>query len=423
MSKPTFAWSEPIDPPLQRTPLYQEHVGLSARLIPFAGWEMPVWYSSVGQEHRAVRQAAGLFDVAHMGTIGVGGPHAATFLDLVCTNLISTIKPGGSRYSTMLDIDGRILDDMWVYRLAEDDFLVVVNASNFAQDCAWLNAVNRGEVIIDREQPDRCVEQPACLRNLHDKTGGSEQRVDIALQGPASLSILLACAADTAQSQRLSQLKRTHITRATLSGIDLLIARTGYTGEKVGFELYVHPDQAASLWRLLLEQGRPLGLEPCGLAARDSLRTEAGLPLYGHELAGPLSISPTEAGFATYVKLDKPFFIGQTPYREAHHQLRRQIARFQVTDKGARAIRGGAHGEPVVNKRGRVVGTVTTGVSVGDGQVGMALMDARSVEVGSEVFIYPETRQAVARLPAEFRWGDTVAVPVRAVIIDRFPQV
>ncbi|MBN1579764.1 MAG: glycine cleavage system aminomethyltransferase GcvT, partial [Anaerolineae bacterium] len=425
--KRAFAWSEAAGAPLKRTPLYEEHKAMGARLIAFAGWEMPVWYSSVGEEHRAVREAAGLFDVAHMGTLEVSGPHAADFLDMVSTNYVRRLQDGRSHYSTMLDVEGGVLDDIMVYRRAWDRYFVVVNAANFDKDWAWLNAVNNNEVVVDKHRPWVRVLHPAVLRNLHDPSGGPDCRVDIALQGPASRDILLACAnampghTDAGLRVELERMRRTDFVEARLGGLDLLIARTGYTGEEMGFELYVHPDQAVALWRMLMTHGKAYGIVPCGLAARDSTRIEAGLPLYGHELGGPLSISPTEAGFAGYVKYHKPFFAGRTPYKAYHDQSKRQVIRFQVCEKGARAIRGGEHGEPVVNKRGRVIGRVTSCTLIGDVQIGLALVDDRYTEAGTELSIYPETRKAVAKVPEAFELGDTVPMAVDAVVIDRFP--
>jgi glycine hydroxymethyltransferase len=412
-----FSWTESTNAPLKRTPLYKEHQALGAKMIAFAGWEMPVWYSSVGEEHQAVRERAGLFDVGHMGTIEVSGPHAVDLLDLVSVNYVGWLKDGESQYSGLLDADGKILDDIMVYRRAWDRYLVVVNAVNSEKDWAWLNAVNDNEVVIDRQRPWVGVLHPATLRNLKDSDSGPDQRIDIALQGPASRRILLACADGPAFRRELARLERTQFAEGVLDGIDLIVSRTGYTGEEVGYELYVHPDQAVALWRLLLDRGKPDGIQPCGLAARDSTRIEAGLPLYGHELAGRLDISQTEAGFGGYVRYHKPFFIGRTPYKAYNDQSERRIARFQTSERGSRALRGG---EPVVNKRGRVIGRVTSCALVGDRQIGMALVESRYAEPETELYLYPETRQAVSKAPPAFEPGDTVALPVLAKVVARF---
>jgi glycine hydroxymethyltransferase len=219
----------------------------------------------------------------------------------------------------------------------------------------------------------------------------------------------------------LVRLPRTSFVEARVEGIDLLISRTGYTGEECGFELYVHPERAVVLWRMLLERGAPYGILPCGLAARDSLRIEAGLPLYGHELAGPLAITQSEAGFGAYVKYHQPFFVGRMPYKAYSDQSSRQVARFTIDERGARAIRGGEHGEPVVNRRGKVIGKVTSCALVGEKQTGLMLVDKRYADAGTELLIFPEARRVVGKVPDELDLGDSVALAVRATVLPRFP--
>jgi glycine hydroxymethyltransferase len=296
---------------------------------------------------------------------------------------------------------------------------VVVNAVNFDKDWAWLNAVNEGEVILDVERPWVGALHGVRLRNLHDVASGAEQCLDIALQGPASLEILLACIEDQRFGRQVARLARTFFAEGEVGGVPVLVSRTGYTGEEVGYELYVHPDRAVELWRLLLERGAAYGIQPCGLAARDSTRIEAGLPLYGHELGGPLEISQNEAGFGYYVKYHKPFFVGRDPYKARNDASTRAIVRFQVSEHGARALRGG---EPVVNRRGRVIGQVTSCALVGELQVGMALVEARYATPETALYLYPETRRAVSKAPEAFETGDTVALPVQAEVVARFPE-
>ncbi|MER3514426.1 MAG: hypothetical protein C4310_08595, partial [Chloroflexota bacterium] len=183
---PPFTWSEPAEAPLKRTPLYETHRQLGAKMVPFAGWEMPVWYTSVSEEHRAVRTAAGLFDVAHMGVLEVSGPNAAAFLDTVTTNEIGALKPGQSAYSYLLDPDGRVIDDLIIYQIEPERYMLVVNAANNDKDWAWLNAVNTHQVRISRSRP--WVRAPqATLRDLRDPASGEDRRVDLALQGPTAL--------------------------------------------------------------------------------------------------------------------------------------------------------------------------------------------------------------------------------------------
>jgi glycine cleavage system T protein len=427
---PAFEWQEPEDAPLQRTPLYDWHKAHTRKVIPFAGWDMPVWYSGVLDEHKAVRTAAGLFDVAHMGVLEVSGPHATEFLDLVLTNYARWYDPGLSFYSFFLDQDGRVIDDVIIYRRARDRYLLVVNASNADKDWAWLNAVNDGRVLIDRERPDLRVLRPAVLRNLKDRSSGDEMRVDLALQGPASLAILQSLAADARLKDRLARVPKTGLIECVLGGpgsptdqlFDLVIARTGYTGEDIGYELMVHPDRALALWETLLEVGKPFGLQPCGLAARDSTRTEAGLPLYGHELAGRFDISPAGAGFAGYVKLHKPYFVGRpaTLAREAERTM--EVARFRMDEKGVRMPK---NGDPVVNRKGRAIGWVTSAAVDVDGWIlGLAYVESRYGRPGDEIGIFALPAKPVVEREdkAGLAPGDSVQLPEAATVLTRFPK-
>ncbi|MBC8098459.1 MAG: serine hydroxymethyltransferase, partial [Armatimonadetes bacterium] len=302
-----FDWDAPQHDQLLTTTLHPLHQQLGAKLVEFAGYEMPVWYTSVMEEHLAVRNQCGIFDVTHMGAYDVRGAGASAFLDAVTTNDVRSLALGESHYTYLLDVNGIPLDDLMIYHIAPEHYLLVVNASNDAKNWAWLNAVKHGEVQIDPANPWRRAEgvEDCVLRDLRDSRVGREMRVDIALQGPNSLAVLLKLDGRDEDKAAVKALPWAGVTRAHLGGHDLIISRTGYTGERVAFELFVHPDAAPMLFRQLVE----LGATPCGLAARDSLRTEAGLPLYGHELAGDLKLNPADAGFEGYVKLSKPFFV------------------------------------------------------------------------------------------------------------------
>ncbi|MDZ4158900.1 MAG: serine hydroxymethyltransferase, partial [Anaerolineaceae bacterium] len=314
---PEFQYTDQQPETLQRTPLNETHRRLGAKMVGFAGWDMPVWYSSVFEEHTATRQSAGLFDVTHMGVYQVEGCDAALFLDSVCANDISALEIGESCYTHFLDPRANVIDDTLVYRRTAEKYLVVVNAANDDKDWAWLNAVRDGSVMVDLQRPwTSAYGRSIRLRNLRDPKEGQDMRVDIALQGPRSREILLALGCDAGTRRRIMALKRTELCEAVVGGFDLVVSRTGYTGEKMAFELFVHPDQAVPLWEALFAAGEPAGLKPCGLGARDSLRTEAGLPLYGHELGGDLNLGVAEAGFAAYVKTYKPWFIGRTAFLE-----------------------------------------------------------------------------------------------------------
>ena len=424
ISKLEFVWQEPVDAPLKRTPLYEEHHKLTRQIIPFAGWEMPVWYTSVSEEHRAVRQAAGLFDVAHMGVFEVSGPHATAFLDTVASNYAGWLQPGQAQYSYLLDPDGNVIDDIFIYYVERGRYIVVVNAANADKDWAWLNAVNEGAVLIDRDNPAMTVTDKAILRDLKDPACGRDQRVDLALQGRAALPTLQALSDDPKIKEALARLRRTELVSLALAGMNLVIARTGYTGEDIGYEIFVHPDEAVKLWRLLLEVGAQHGVKPCGLAARDSTRIEAGLPLYGHELNGPLAILPQEAGFPSYLKAHKPFYIGRAAVMLRAARSTRQLVRFQVNEPGARALRGGEHGEAIVNRRGGYVGRVTSCALVEGTQIGLALVERRYAEPGTPLAIYPAAggKGQALKPPSDLGEGDTVTLPVWATVLARFPQ-
>ncbi|MBK1786511.1 glycine cleavage system aminomethyltransferase GcvT [Prauserella cavernicola] len=310
-----------------KTALHEVHTGLGASFTDFAGWSMPVRYSSELAEHRAVREAAGLFDLSHMGEIEVSGPQAADALDYAFVGKLSAVKPGRARYTMLCDETGGVLDDLVIYRLAEDRYLVVANAGNVAVVAAELDARARD---FDARVDDRSADTAL-----------------IAVQGPASAAIVGKLA-----DADLSELKYYASIPAVVGGHDVLLARTGYTGED-GFELYVPNEHAAAVWRVLTEAGEPHGLLPAGLACRDTLRLEAGMPLYGNELSTELT--PFHAGLGRVVKFDKPGdFVGR-----AALDTRREPDRVLVglTGSGRRAPR---HGYRLLAD-GEDVGEITSG--------------------------------------------------------------
>jgi aminomethyltransferase len=267
-------------PAPRRSPLHDEHVALGGTLTEFGGWLMPLRYAGDLAEHRAVRSAAGLFDLSHMGEIRVSGPGAGRALDTALVGWLSQLAPGRARYTMIVDEVGEVLDDLVVYRLADDDFMVVANASNAPAVLAEL--VDRA-AAFDVEVTDETTETAL-----------------IAVQGPRAADVVAGLAAGRADAVRA--LKYYASVPATVAGVDALVARTGYTGED-GFELFVPADHAVGLWHSLLGAGTPDGLVPAGLAARDSLRLEAGMPLYGHEL--DRTTSPYDAALGRVVRLDK----------------------------------------------------------------------------------------------------------------------
>ena len=398
------------------TLLYDRHVELGGKMVPFGGYSMPVWYTSASEEHEAVRRKAGLFDVSHMGCFEVSGKEALPFLDLVNGNYAGWLQPGESCYSHFFDISGGCIDDLMIYCVGQEKYILVVNAGNEDKDWDWLNSVKNGGVLIDAQRPWVEGYSDFSLRNLKDEKSGQDQLRGIALQGPESVKILRACASDSATLKSLKEIRKTQTARMNLSGISVLAAKTGYTGEEEGYELYVHPDSLIDLWNLLLKTGAPFGLIPCGLAARDSLRTEAGLPLYGHELAGPEELTPDEAGFGGYVKYHKPFFIGREAIRKRDNASNRRVVQWRMTAKG---VRKPNFGDPVAEKNGKIIGKVTSAVLDTEGVLtGLAVIESSAAK--------KDKLLAVFALPPKFREekqknevvpGDRVIVPGEAVIL------
>ncbi|MCL5998430.1 MAG: glycine cleavage system aminomethyltransferase GcvT [Chloroflexi bacterium] len=389
---------------LQRTALYNTHKQMGAKLVPFAGWEMPVWYSSVSEEHAAVRKTAGLFDVSHMGVLEAAGPNSRAFLEAVTTNDVYDIKVGSSQYAYLLDAGGNVIDDIMIYRVGQECYLVVVNASNNDKDWAWLQAAGQALGIQCR------------LRDLRDPASGQDMRVDIALQGPASLKTLLSLSDDP-----LQDLPRTGITHTMLDGIDVYVSRTGYTGESFGYEIFVHPNHVVELWNTLLKAGEPFGVKPAGLAARDSTRTEAGLPLYGHELAGPLNLAPYHIGFAGYVKSYKPFFVGKTAYYRQAAKSGIKLSRFRMNEKGVRVPK---LGDPVLDNRGRVIGTVTSCALDSEGYLlGMAVLEQSvGAKEGTPISVMALPERMPQPLTTLAPLGSRTIVPDAATVLTRFPK-
>ncbi len=416
---PEFSWEE-VEGEIKRTPLYEDHVKASARIVPFAGHEMPVWYTSFEEEHTAVRTTAGLFDVSHMGCFGISGPNAADFLDLVTANYIRWIGDGEAHYSYLFDPDGNVIDDIYVYRYAYDRYLMVVNASNEAKDWDWLTKVNNGEVLIDRQVPQRRNMNKAILRNLKDEAHGEDRKVDIAFQGPKSLKILMSLCDNENERFRLSILKRNGCMELTVAGIAIAVSRTGYTGEEFSYELFVHPEKASTLWNTILDTGKDMGVVPIGLGARDSLRVEAGFPLYGHELAGDLGIWPNAAGFPGYVKFHKPFFIGKQPVLAKERKRKDILVRFMVTTKGVRAARTG---DPVVSTRGEMIGYVTSAAGDPAGNmVGLALVKIKAAKQGPiSIYSLGGSKKLKGSVPNDWKPGDKTPLAIPANIVSRFP--
>jgi aminomethyltransferase len=313
---------------LRKTPLHGEHVALGARMVAFAGWHMPVQYSGVIDEHRAVRERAGLFDVSHMGEAIVRGPGALALVQHVTCNDAGKLAPGRAQYSALTTDSGGFVDDLLVYRTGEEEFLLVLNASNTAKDVAW---IRRHAAAYD-----------ASIEDV------SEAWALLALQGPLAERVLAPLVAEP-----LDGLRPFRFLVAEVAGAQSVVSRTGYTGED-GFVIYAPAEAASRLWRALLERGEAHGLLPAGLAARDTLRLEAALTLYGNDIDETTSV--LEAGLGWIVKLDKGPFIGREALaRQRERGLARKLAGFEMRGRGL------ARPGFAVLHDGREVGRVTSG--------------------------------------------------------------
>jgi aminomethyltransferase len=340
---------------LKRTPLYDRHVALGAKIIPFAGYEMPVQYSGIIAEHNAVRQQAGLFDLGHMGQVDVDGPQALDFLQAITPNDVSKLAPGQAHYSMLPNPQGGLIDDILIYRNpGADGYMVVINAANHERDVEWM-LKHKDALGFD-----------VSVRDVSDDLGM------IAIQGPKAVAITKQLTSDP-----IDEIPYYWWGTATIAGVKSRIGRTGYTGED-GYEIFPPIAEAGRIWDALLEAGKSHGLQPIGLGARDTLRLEARMPLYGQELGE--DISPFEAGTSWAVKLDKGDFIG----REAMAAVKdagpkRKAVGFRMTERS-----GAPRTHYPVGVDGVVIGEVTSGAfspTLGE-NIGLALIKAEYAGVG-----------------------------------------
>lgn len=340
---------------LKKTPLYDDHVKLNAKIVEFGGWWMPVQYTAVIDEHTATRSHAGLFDTCHMGEFEVSGQGSLEFLQRVTVNDVSKLTPGKAQYNIICNEKGGTVDDCFVYCLAPNEYMVVVNAGTIEKDFTWLQHHAPKEVT---------------LKNMSDATA----KLDI--QGPAAQKILQQCT-----SHELSMIQRFHFVNGVVDGIPTLISRSGYTGED-GFELYFPATNASQIWNTLLHIGKPYGLKPCGLGARDTLRLESCYSLYGHELTE--QITPVEAGIGWAVKENKPDFIGKSVLAQQKIQgPERIIAPFEMREHGI------AREHYTVMSGEKMIGTVTSGTfsPTFKKSIGLALVERPYSSVGNELLI------------------------------------
>lgn len=352
----------------KKTCLHDKHVSLCALMSPFGGFDMPIQYKGIVEEHNAVRNACGVFDVSHMGEVNISGPDAEKFVNYIFTNDIAGAPDGKIFYGMMLNPNGGVVDDLLVYKRGENNFFLVINASNIDKDVAWITSHAEGyNVEID---------------HLSDSLG------ELAIQGPESEQVMeevlgISCKELEFYTFKESELDSRHI----------LVSRTGYTGED-GFEVYADHDTIRTLWDELIESGR---VEPCGLGCRDTLRFEVGLPLYGDELGD--DISPVEACLSMFVKLDKPEFIGKDVIaRQKAEGAPRKLIGLEMADKAIPR-----HGYEVLNDADEVVGYVTTGyrgISV-DKSIAAALVQTPYAVKDSELKIRIRKKTFPAKVVAK----------------------
>lgn len=345
----------------KRTPLYERHVALGARMIPFAGWLMPVQYEGIIAEHRTVRQKAGLFDLGHMGQVSVTGPDALQFLQYVTTNDVAKLEPGAAHYAMLTNEQGGVVDDIIIYREPTAvGYMVVVNASNKDKDLAWMQnwATRRTDLDVS-------------VVDISDRLGM------IAIQGPLSDDIVARLT-----STDLSKLPGFHLIETEVAGLSVKLARTGYTGED-GFEIYPAIDRTVELWDALMSAGESEGLRPIGLGARDTLRLEARMPLYGNELGD--DITPLEAGLGWAVDLSKGEFLGsQVIAAQKAAGVPRKTVGFRMTERS-----GAPRSHAPVQVDGVDVGYVTSGAmspTLGE-NIGLALVESSAAGVGKPLDI------------------------------------
>jgi aminomethyltransferase len=354
--------------PLRKTPLNARHRASNARMVPFAGWDMPVEYSGVSNEHLAVRTRAGLFDVSHMGEIEIAGKDALAAVQHISSNDASRLTVGQAHYAALTTPDGTFVDDMLVYRMAPSHFMLVVNASNIEKDYNWIAA------------QIKTVGEAACVDS-------SSRYALIAIQGPAAREVL-----QPLTGVDLNELKYYWFANGEVASALATVSRTGYTGED-GFEVFCRPNQADHVWQALLEAGRSADVIPCGLAARDTLRLEAAMRLYGNDIDETTSVLEADLGWTVGWK--KPAFIGHERLRQQkEHGVTRKLVGFEMIDRGI-----ARHGYPVV-RSGEQIGVVTSGTQTPfvKKAIGMAYVPRELTVPGTELEIDVRGRASKAKV-------------------------
>ncbi len=360
--------TQAVDGTLKRTPLHARHVAQGARMVPFAGWEMPVEYTSITEEHLAVRTRAGAFDVSHMGEIEIAGSDALAAIQCLTSNDAAKLRVGQAQYSALTTPEGAFVDDLLVYRLAADHFMAVVNASNIDKDFRWISDHVKagGDVVV---------------------VNSSARYALIAVQGPAAASIV-----QQLTSVDLAGIKYYWSATGEVAGVRATISRTGYTGED-GFEIFTPPQAAERVWNAVLEAGRGAGVVPAGLGARDTLRLEAAMRLYGNDIDDTTTVLEADLGWI--VGWNKGEFIGRDALeRQKTGGVQRKLVGFEMVDRSI-----ARHGYPVI-VNGAPAGFVTSGTQTPflKKAIGMAYVPAERAEAGRELDIEIRGRTARARV-------------------------
>jgi aminomethyltransferase len=351
---------------MRRTPLYETHRRLGARMMDFGGWEMPVQYSGILEEHHAVRRGVGIFDVSHMGEIEIRGPEVARLVNWMTTNDVSRLTRGQAQYSAMLYEHGGFVDDILVHKVAEDSYFLCVNAANQEKDYRHIAEHNRFDARVEN---------------------AGSRYAQLAIQGPRALQTL-----QKLTRTPLAQIRYYHFVDGEVSGAPARIARTGYTGED-GFEIYIAPEHAPHLWGAILDAGAEFGMKPCGLGARNTLRLEAAMALYDHEVHA--SVTPWEAGLDWIVKLEKGDFIGRNALlKRKQRGLSRKLVGFEMQDRGI--ARDGY--EAYVD--GSPAGWVSSGgpSPTLNKNVGLCYLPAARARVGQPIHILTRGKPAAAAI-------------------------
>lgn len=352
---------------MKQTALSKLHESLGAKMVPFAGFNMPVSYKGINVEHQSVRESVGVFDVSHMGEFFVNGPNALELLQKISSNDAATMTDGQAQYACMPNETGGIVDDLIIYRINEERYMLVVNASNIEKDWDWINAHNTMGAVLEN-----CSDQYSLL----------------AIQGPKAISVV-----QKLTQTKLDTLKFYRFTQGVVAGIqDVIISNTGYTGSG-GYELYCKNDQAELLWHALFEAGASENIEPIGLAARDTLRLEMGYCLYGNDIDD--TTSPIEAGLGWITKFSKDFINSSALAEEKKNGPKNKLCGFEMLERGIPR-----QGYTIVNQSGHPIGRVTSGTmspSLNKG-IGLGYVDIQQLELNQEIFIEIRQKQVAAKI-------------------------